>query len=114
MRNELTGFGGLVERNEHDPGRCTGRTQKKPPGRRSLNRSLTLLNLRRFEESLTDHDKYLKFDPYNADMWYEKGLVLNVLERYPSPACDQQSYQLQSESRYGRQKCSMIKTNWQD
>ena len=55
---------------------------RKPLINAYLNRSLTLFNLRRFEESLTDHDKYLKFDPYNADMWYEKGLVLNVLERY--------------------------------
>jgi tetratricopeptide (TPR) repeat protein len=46
-----------------------------------LNRSLVYFKIGQFEKAIKDYDTYLKYDPGNADIWYEKGLALRSMQR---------------------------------
>ncbi len=46
-----------------------------------LNRSIMYQNTGQIDLALKDIESYLKINPYNADLWYEKGRALNLLER---------------------------------
>ncbi len=46
-----------------------------------LNRSIMFQNTGRLDLALQDIESYLKLNPYNADLWYEKGRALRLMER---------------------------------
>jgi len=46
-----------------------------------LNRSIMFQNQGRIDLALKDIESYLSLNPYNADLWYEKGRALRLLER---------------------------------
>lgn len=46
-----------------------------------LNRSIMYQNTGRIDLALQDIESYLKLNPFNADLWYEKGRALRLLQR---------------------------------
>ena len=38
-------------------------------------------NINRIDLALADIESYLKLNPYNPDLWYEKGRILRLLNR---------------------------------
>lgn len=47
-----------------------------------LNRSLAFNQTGQYEKAHADIEKYLGFKPYNAEMWYELGLVSRIIRKY--------------------------------
>jgi tetratricopeptide (TPR) repeat protein len=48
-----------------------------------FNRSIAYYNSGQLENALKDYQSYLKFDAYNANVWYECGMLYRALNRLP-------------------------------
>jgi len=48
-----------------------------------FNRSIAYFNSKKYEEALADYKSYLQYDPYNANIWYESGMLQRSLNRGP-------------------------------
>ena len=46
-----------------------------------LNRSIMYQNINRIDLALADIESYLNLNPYNPDLWYEKGRILSLLNK---------------------------------
>jgi len=46
-----------------------------------FNRSIVYYNLQQYDSALVDYRNYLRYDPYNANIWYESGTLLRAQQK---------------------------------